>query len=144
MTSQCARDRLLTRICKGSVDLGLFSGGNFWCDQPTTDYKLTPFVKKTKEGGLDLAGTMQSLASSLGNLSPLEQTRALKGPGFNLRDVVGVEILINRVKGLRGVENDLDNSRGEAERLAGVRMSAADEQWANLMQNLDLLRATIS
>jgi hypothetical protein len=109
----------------------------------TTDNKLEPFVKKTKQGGLDLAATMQTLASSLGGLSPLEQTRALKGLGFNLRDVEGVEILINCVKELRAVEGDLNNSHGEAARLAGVRMSAADEQWANLQNNIDLLRASI-
>ena len=60
-----------------------------------------------------------------------------------MRDVQGVSILLSRVKELRSTEADLENSRGEAERLAGVRMTAADEQWANLMQNLDLLRATV-
>lgn len=44
---------------------------------------------------------------------------------------------------MRSTEADLTNSRGEAERLAKLRMKAADEQWANLMQNLDLLRATV-
>ena len=109
----------------------------------TTEDKLQPFIWKTKEGGLDLANTMQALASSLGKLSPLEQTRQLKALGFNLRDVQGIDILINRVGELKSVEADLENSRGEAAKLAAIREKSADEQWANLLQNFDLLKTSI-
>ena len=109
----------------------------------TTKDTLQPFIRKTKQGGLELADTMQALAASMANLTPLARTMRLKELGFNLRDVQGVNILIDRVSELKNVEADLNNSRGEAARLAGVRMSAADEQWANLQQNLDQLRESI-
>jgi TP901 family phage tail tape measure protein len=109
----------------------------------TTKDDLQPFLKRTKQGGLELADTIQTIASSMANLSPLQRTMALKKLGFDLRDVQGMNILIDKVGELKSLEADLTNSRGEAERLAKVRMSAADEQWANLMNNLDLLRATV-
>ncbi|HLW71354.1 MAG TPA: phage tail tape measure protein [Candidatus Binataceae bacterium] len=109
----------------------------------TTDSKLQQFVRTNKQGGFDLAASLDALKSAMAGLSPLQQGMALKGFGFNLRDVTGVNILLGKVSELRAATADLDHSQGDAAKLAAIRMSAVDEQWAKLFNNLDLLRTAI-
>lgn len=109
----------------------------------TTDNKLLPLVARTRQGGLDLVGTLGNLKAAFGNLSPLERARELKSLGFGERDIRGVDIMMDKVGQFGAVEKDLANSQGAAAKLAAIRMGAADEQLANLTNNLDLLRETI-
>lgn len=53
----------------------------------TTKDTLEPFIRLTKQGGFDLAATLDALYAKVGNLSPVAQTQALKALGFNLRDI---------------------------------------------------------
>src|SRR5579863_1310992 len=109
----------------------------------TTDSKLQQFVRVNKQGGFDLAASLDALKQAMAGLSPLQQAMALKGFGFNLRDVTGVNILLGKIGELRAATTDLDHSQGDAAKLSTTRMSAADEQWAELLNNLDLLRTAI-
>jgi TP901 family phage tail tape measure protein len=109
----------------------------------TTDNKLLPFVARTKQGGLDLVGTLGNLKAALGNLAPLQRARELKSLGFGERDIRGVDIMMDKVSQLSAVQNDLANSQGAAAKLAAIRMGAADEQLARLANNWDLLKESI-
>jgi TP901 family phage tail tape measure protein len=109
----------------------------------TTDNKLLPFVARTKQGGLDLVGTLGNLKAALGNLAPLERARELKTLGFGERDIRGVDIMMDKVGQFGAVEKDLANSQGAAAKLAAIRMGAADEQLSRLSNNWDLLKESI-
>jgi hypothetical protein len=102
-----------------------------------------PFVARTKQGGLDLVGTLGSLKAALGNLSPLQRARELKSLGFGERDIRGVDIMMDKVSQLGAVQKDLANSQGTAAKLAALRMGAADEQLARLANNWELLKESI-
>jgi hypothetical protein len=109
----------------------------------TTDSKLQQFLRTNAQGGLDLAATLDVIKARLAGLSTLQKAAALKDMGFNLRDITGVNILIDKTQELRAATTDLDHSQGDAAKLAAMRMSAADEQWAKLLNNLDLLKEAV-
>jgi Phage-related minor tail protein len=105
-----------------------------------TGDKLLPFVRKTKQGGLDLAASLGALHDAFGGLAPVERARQLHELGFNMRDIQGVSLMIDSVKEYSGVVADLVHSEGAAAHAAALRSAAADYQWAMLANNVSLLK----
>jgi len=105
--------------------------------------KLQPFVTKTASGGFDAIASIGKLMDSLKGLDQVRTAMALKQDGFNMRDITGIGILINRYADLKATNLDLLNSNGAAAQAMATRLNAPDEQLSKLLNNIHDLGVTL-
>jgi TP901 family phage tail tape measure protein len=105
--------------------------------------EFAPFVRMTKQGGLDLIATFQAVSKASQGMSPVRFDQWAMSLGFTERSLRGFSALVNNVGQFAAVEKDLDNSKGAAAHLAAIREASADYSVAKLGEGWDQLKVSL-
>ncbi len=108
-----------------------------------SDRKLQGFIARTAQGGIDLQQTLLRLRATFGDIPKAELGLRLGQFGFSERSAGGIAELMDKMNEWQSIQKDLQNSSGEAARLAALRMSATDEQLTVLNNNFRNLRESL-
>jgi TP901 family phage tail tape measure protein len=108
-----------------------------------TGAKVQQFVVRNAAGGVDLPPTLAKIQDYLNRIPAAQQGLALRGLGFDMRDVRGLTFLLEGQQDLIKSTQDFAHSQDAAAIAEKTRLAAADEQWAMAINRFDAAREVL-